>query len=150
MGRAIALQPDWPRVLSKLGIVRGELGQLNEAAATLRRAIALTPAFPWHCMFEDVEEVHRFDEPAELRQAIIVYQLAELHCKLGTVLMRLGRLDAAVPTYREAVASTSPKPRTTRKRSAEVGRAKDAFVAYASAIAWSRTPPRPTTISVWP
>ena len=72
--QAAALMPDDFEVHYNLGLVQQELGLLDEAVSSYRRALQINPAY------------------------------AQGHNNLGVTLQELGRLDQAEASYREAIA----------------------------------------------
>jgi tetratricopeptide (TPR) repeat protein len=93
--------------LSNLGAAWRAAGQLEEAAASYRRALEINPAVAEvHSNYGNVlRELGRLsDALAHCRAAVEAKPLlAPLHNNLGNTLQELGELDAAVASYRRAL-----------------------------------------------
>jgi predicted TPR repeat methyltransferase len=109
--RCQALTPDRPSVLGNLGVTLFRMGQLREALPLLRQATVGEPGFvdAWVCLGLAHEA------QGEWRSAVTALQhaltllpkerSATLHLALGQCLMRLGKLNDALPALDRAVAA---------------------------------------------
>ncbi len=90
-----------------LGISLHKLGQLDDAVASFRRALALDADFEvgHYNLAVTLGELGQFDEAvASYRQVLKINPgHAEAHVNLGNALKNLGQLDGAVASYRRAL-----------------------------------------------
>jgi predicted O-linked N-acetylglucosamine transferase (SPINDLY family) len=104
----IALNPGLPDPHNNLGIALLAKGQIDEAIACHRRALALRPDFPaaLYNLGAALQNKGLLDEAiATYRQAIALQpNYSEAHNNLGNVLRDNGRLDDAIAAYRRAIA----------------------------------------------
>jgi len=125
-----------------LGVTLKELGRLDEAEASYKKAIALKPdlAEAHSNLGNTLKKLGRLNE-AEVSntQAIALKpDYAEAHSNLGNTLQELGRLDEAKASYKQAIAL---KPDYAEVHSnlgnvlKELGRLDEAEVSYTQAIA---------------
>jgi tetratricopeptide (TPR) repeat protein len=99
---------------SNLGAAWRAAGQLEQAAASYRRALEINPAVAEvHSNYGNVlRELGRLsDALAHCRAAVeLKPRLAPLHNNLGNTLQELGELDAAVVSYRRALSLQADYP----------------------------------------
>jgi tetratricopeptide (TPR) repeat protein len=102
------LKPDYAEAHSNLGVTLKELGRLDEAAASYKKAIALKPDYAeaHSNLGVTLKELGRLDEAAaSFKKAIAVKpDYAEAHTNLGNTLKGLGKLDEAEASYAQAIA----------------------------------------------
>ena len=100
-------KPDFAQAHSNLGVTLKELGRLNDAAATFKRAIALKPDFAQaHSnLGNTLKELGRLDEAeASYNEAIALKpDFAEAHTNLGSIFHEAGGLDEAETSLRKAL-----------------------------------------------
>ena len=138
----MTLSPQDAEAHSNLGVTLKELGRLDEAEVSYKKAIALKPdlAEAHSNLGNTLKKLGRLDE-AEVSntQAIALKpDYAEAHSNLGNTLQELGRLDEAKASYKQAIAL---KPDYAEVHSnlgnvlKELGRLDEAEVSYTQAIA---------------
>ena len=102
------MKPDSAEFQGNLGLILQELGRLEEAAASYRKAIELKPdsAEFHHILGITLKRLDRLEEAAaSYRRAITLKpDITKFHDSLATTLKRLGRLDEAEASYRKAIA----------------------------------------------
>ncbi len=103
----IALEPDYAKAHYNLGITLTELGKLDDAETSYRKAIALKPDYAeaHNNMGNTLRKLDRLDDSeASLRKAVALKpDFAEAHNNLGITLAGLGRLDEAEASLKKAV-----------------------------------------------
>lgn len=107
LSKAVALSPDDAAAHSNLGIVLGNLGQLDEAVACYCRALEIKPDHAEaHCNLGNaLQALGQLKEAAACyRRALeIKPNLVEAHYNLGTTLIALGEFNDAVACFRRAL-----------------------------------------------
>ena len=108
MQKAAELSPGDAEVHSNLGNALSGRGQLENAAASYRRALAIKPdlAGVLNNLGNALASLGQFDDAAaSCRRALEIQpDLVEAHCNLGNALQNLGRFDDALASYRRALA----------------------------------------------
>ncbi len=103
----LAIYPDTPELLHLVGVVAGDLGNLEESAAFIRRAITMNPgAFAYRSnLGRLLTDLGQLDEAlAEFAIAIhLAPQNAEVNYNHGNALHAAGRAAEAVEAYRVAL-----------------------------------------------
>ena len=118
-----------------------ELGKLDDAEASYRKAIALKPVAEAHNnLGVTLRELGRFDEAeASYRKAIALKpDYAEAYYNFGDTLRELGRLDDAEASCRKAIALKPGFAEAHRNMGVtllELGRLEEAEASYRQAIA---------------
>lgn len=105
--KALRIRPD-PLVFSRLGQALEELGQINEAIRTHRRALRSAPhsvkAMIHANLGNALKEMRQFEEAAEAyRDAIALDPRPELFSNLGSTLFLQDRVDEAMRQFEEAL-----------------------------------------------
>jgi tetratricopeptide (TPR) repeat protein len=125
-----------------LGNILRELGRLEDAETSFKKAIAIKPdlAEAHYNLGITLKELGKLgDAETSFKKAIAIKpDLAEAHCNLGISLQKLGRLEDAQTSYKKAIAN---KPDYAEAHSnlgtalQELGRLEDAETSYKKAIA---------------
>ena len=106
--RPSPLTPTIAEAHSNLGNALQDKGQLDEAIAAYRQAIALKPNYPeaYSNLGNALRDKGQLDEAiAAYRQAIALKpDYPEAHSNLGNALKDKGQLDEAIAAYRQAIA----------------------------------------------
>ncbi|GFO66976.1 B12-binding domain-containing radical SAM protein [Geomonas limicola] len=107
MQKAALFLPNDPDVHSNLGVTLFELGRLNDAEASYRRAIKLNPEYiNAHINLGNTLRGKGFLTEAEacFRRALRINpDYAEGHSNLGNTLLDMGRLNEAEDCFRQAI-----------------------------------------------
>ncbi|MDB9699287.1 tetratricopeptide repeat protein, partial [Candidatus Pelagibacter sp.] len=136
------LKPDFAEAHYNLGITLKELGKLDEAEESYRKAIALKPDYAevHYNLGITLKELGKIDEAEESYRKAITFKpdYAETHNNLGGTLKEQGRLNEAEVSYRQAIIL---KPEYTEAYNnlgvtlQELGRLKEAEASFRKAIA---------------
>ncbi len=109
--QVVDIDPNHADAIHLLGMVAFQAGDLERAAATICRAIALHPtAASYHSNLGNVLQAQdKLDEAAaSYRQALALRpDLAETHVNLGNILQQLGDVDGSLAEFRVALQSNS-------------------------------------------
>jgi len=107
MQNATALLPNDAEANTNLGIIFLELGRLDEAEASCRRALQIQSDFPeaYNVLGNTLMALGRLVEAkASYRQALQLHpDWADVQSNLGNALQNLGRLNEAADCYRHAL-----------------------------------------------
>lgn len=131
------LLPDDAEAHRNLGIAQCEVGRIDEAVASLQRAVAIKPnlAEAHVLLGTALRHLGRFQESAaSYRHALeISPTVADIHRQLGDVLSELGLLDESVMSYQQAL-SLAPELVEAHNNLGNVfakgGRLEDAVASY--------------------
>lgn len=106
---AIRLKPDYAEAHSNLGVVLGAAKRHQEAVAAYRTSLELKPDQPeaWMNLGGSLRELRKFNEAeaACLRSLELRPGYADAYCNLGVIHLDRGEGQAAVESYRQAVAA---------------------------------------------
>lgn len=112
--QAVALHPDNPRVLTALGQVQEQLGELPESTETFRKVIELDPNSPEAHENLGIALADRSDLAAALKESSIATRLApssaNAHFLRGRILSDLGSLDEARGEFRKSLQISPENP----------------------------------------
>ena len=142
---ALALRPGTPETCVDLGNALWKIGDLDGAIGAYRDALDGHPDYAGahDQLGMALERKGDVDGAvAELRQSIRLVNDAKCHLLLGNVLLRSGRRDEAIESYRKAIA-LNPKLGTAHYNlgtalSEKKGCLEEAVESYRNAIAWNR------------
>ena len=103
------MKPDFAQAHNSLGVTLQELGRLDEAEASYRKAIALKPEYDeaYNNLGNTLKGLGRIDDAeASFREAIALKpDFAEAHYNLGNTLKE-SRLDEAETSYKRSTEHT--------------------------------------------
>ncbi|MGA8864405.1 MAG: tetratricopeptide repeat protein, partial [Gallionella sp.] len=106
--RVVEINPDLYQAHNNLGLALQELGELDSATASYRRALEIKPelAEAHNNLGNSLQELGRIEIAMEsYRRALDINpDSAEAHNNLGLSLQQLGHLDGAMKSYRRALA----------------------------------------------
>jgi predicted O-linked N-acetylglucosamine transferase (SPINDLY family) len=107
VGRALKIAPDDSEAHNSLGVIHRDRGRYDEAVGCFQRAVAIDPAHApaWHNLGLALDHLNQHEQALHsLQKALALRPDPETLVGLGNALQKLGRLDAAVSNYREAIA----------------------------------------------
>jgi predicted O-linked N-acetylglucosamine transferase (SPINDLY family) len=103
-----AQHPNDPQAHNELGMLLGDEGRFEEAAACFGRALAITPSFPQalHNLGMALMELGKAEEAEKSLRSLVLLlpHVGAFHADLGDALAALGRWDEAETQYRRALA----------------------------------------------
>ncbi len=107
MTRAVSVKPDYLDAHNNLGKVHNELGNLEAAAASFEKALAIGPdANPYNNLGIVYAKLGRQEDAvASFQNALAITPgFAEAHNNLGTACLQLGKLAEAAESFKAALA----------------------------------------------
>ncbi|TAN62199.1 MAG: tetratricopeptide repeat protein, partial [Magnetospirillum sp.] len=132
---------DYAEVHSNLGNALRDLGRLDDAVASCRRALEFKPDYAeaHYNLGTILDEMRRLDEAgASYRRAIEIRPgFADAHYNLGNILKDMDRLDEAEASYRRALGLRPDYPEAHSNLGATLkdqGRLDDAVASYRRAL----------------
>ena len=105
--RALKIAPEDFEAHNSLGVIHRDRSRYDEAIGRFQKAVAINPAHApaWHNLGLALDHVNRHEQALDsLEKALALRRDPETLVGLGNALQRLGRLEAAVSRYREAIA----------------------------------------------